>query len=182
VNLAPGCSFATLRTPASPWDTRTSLCVSDVLGKPVFSLFHGLPSPFSAGDLASLFARFIGTMPRCDSSPTCTRALRHPPSPAGPDRLGHRGGLPVLVQKVSRRAWGRRLPRTVRERALALPSMLPSPQADSVGVLIAAFRSSIPSPPLPLLYASRWASYTSRCASRLTAQNSGPRGSLLPSS
>jgi hypothetical protein len=172
VNLLPGCSFAALRTPANPWDTRTPLCVGDVLGERVFSLFSGLPSPFSAGDLPSWFEGFIGTMPRCDSFPTCLRALRPRPSPAGPGRLGRRGGLPVLVQKVSRRAWGLRLRRTVRELALPLPSMLPSAQSDSVGILIAVFRSSIPSPPLPLLYASRH-------ASRHTAQNSGLSGSLL---
>ena len=172
MNLVPGCSFATFRTPASPWDTRAPLCVGDVLGKQVFSLFRGLPSLFSADDLLSLFEEFIGTMPQCDSSPTCMRALRPRPSPAGPDPLGRRGGLPVLVQKVSRRVWGLRLRRTVRELALPLPSLLPSAQSDSVGVLIAVFRSSIPSPPLPLLYASRH-------ASRHTAQNSGPSGSLL---
>jgi len=42
----------------------------------------------------------------------------------------------------------------------------------SVSVLIASFRSSIPSPPVPLFYASR-------CTSRCSTQNSGPSGSLL---
>jgi len=135
-------------------------------------LCRSLPSLFSAGDLPPWFEEFIGTMPRCDSSLTCMRAVRPRPSPAGPDRLGHRGGLPVLVQKVSRRVWGLRLRRTGRELALPLPSVWPSAQYDNVGVLIGVFRSSIPSPPLPLFYASRH-------ASRHTAQNSGPSGSLL---
>jgi hypothetical protein len=52
------------------------------------------------------------------------------------------------VQKVSRRVWGLRLRRT--DPGLALPpgAVLPSAQSDSVGVLIARFRSSIPSPPI----------------------------------
>src|SRR5664280_2225477 len=50
--------------------------------------------------------------------------------------------------------------------------MLPSAQLDCVGVLIASFRSSIPSPPIPL--------FTLRCEPRgTTTQNSGPSGSLL---
>src|ERR1017187_2486539 len=50
--------------------------------------------------------------------------------------------------------------------------MLPSAHIDCVGVLIASFRSSIPSPPIPL--------FTLRCEPRgATTQNSGPSGSLL---
>jgi len=135
-------------------------------------LTRGLPSTLSADGFLPFFECFIGTTPRSDSSATCTRAVRPKPSPVGPPRDGHLRGLPVLVQKVSRRVWGLRLRRTVRELALPLPSVLPSAQSDSVGVLMGVFRSSIPSPPLPLLYASRH-------ASRHTAQNSGPSGSLL---
>ncbi len=48
-------SLATLRTPASPWDTRSPLCVGCVLGEPAFSLISGLPSSFSADGFLSLF-------------------------------------------------------------------------------------------------------------------------------
>jgi hypothetical protein len=43
---------------------------------------------------------------------------------------------------------------------------------ESVGILIAVFRSSIPSPPVPLSFASLG-------SSRITAPDSGPSGSLL---
>jgi hypothetical protein len=74
------------------------------------------------------------------------------------DLRRHPRGLPVPVQKVSRRVWGLRLRRT--DPGLALPpgAVLPSAQSDSVGVLIARFRSSIPSPPIPL--------FMLRCAPR----------------
>ena len=72
----------------------------------MFSLISGLPSPFSADDVLPLFERLIGTMPLSDSSETCIRAVRPKPSPAGPSADGRSRGLPVLVQKVSRRVWG----------------------------------------------------------------------------
>ena len=62
----------------------------------------------------------------------------------------HLRGLPVPVQEVSRRVWGLRLRRTgPRARAIA-PGHVAFRYSDSVGVLIAHFRSSIPSPPIPL--------------------------------
>src|SRR5215469_1143988 len=64
--------------------------------------------------------------------------------PAGLLPSRHPRGLPVLVHDVSRRVWGLRLRRAVRKLALALPCMLPSACNDSVGALIAPFRSSIP--------------------------------------
>ncbi len=76
-------------------------------------------------------------------------------------------GLPVLVQKVSRRVWGLRLRRTVPGLALALLGMLPSASLKSVGVLIAPFRSSIPSPPIPL--------FTLHCAPRDTQRKTRGR-------
>ena len=84
----------------------------------------------------------------------------------------HLRGLPVLVQEVSRRVWGLRLRRTGPGLALSPRAMLPSAGSDRVGVLIARFRSSIPSPPIPLVYASL-------DPSRCPVQNSGPSGSLL---
>jgi hypothetical protein len=47
-----------------------------------FSLSRGLPSTLSADNVPSLFECFIGSMPRCDSSETYTRAVRPSPSPA----------------------------------------------------------------------------------------------------
>src|SRR5664280_1872581 len=64
--------------------------------------------------------------------------------------FGHFRGLPVLVHGISRRAWGLRLRRADRQLAIVLPVILPSAVADSVGALIANFRSSIPSPSVPL--------------------------------
>src|SRR5215469_1835864 len=77
---------------------------------------------------------------------------------ACPDRRRRLRGLPVLVQEVSRRVWGLRLRRTVPELALALRAIWPSACSDDVGVLRARFRSSIPSPPIPL--------FTFHCAPR----------------
>ena len=48
----------------------------------MFSLSRSLPSALSADNVPSLFECFIGTMPRCDSSETNTRAVRPKPSPA----------------------------------------------------------------------------------------------------
>ena len=60
------------------------------------------------------------------------------------------------MQEVSRRVWGLRLRRTDEGLAVASRTMLPSAYCDGVGVLIARFRSSIPSPPIPL-FTLRWA-------------------------
>jgi hypothetical protein len=42
----------------------------------VKALDNGLPSPFSAEGVLSLFECLIGTMPLSDSSETCIRAAR----------------------------------------------------------------------------------------------------------
>ena len=47
-----------------------------------FSSSRSLPSALSADNVPFLFECFIGTMPQCDSSETCTRAVRPKPSPA----------------------------------------------------------------------------------------------------
>jgi hypothetical protein len=77
----------------------------------------------------------------------------------------------VLVLEVSRRAWGLRLRRTKLVLALSRPLMLPSAHYKGVGVRIASFRSCIPIPPIPCL---RFA-----VSLAVTAQDSGPSGSLL---
>jgi hypothetical protein len=97
-----------------------------VLDWRVFSLISDLPSAFSADVLPSLFEWFIGTMPLSDSSQACIRAVRSQPSPVGPNSSGRLGGLPLLVQEVSRRVWGLRLRRTGHGLALSPKVMLPS--------------------------------------------------------
>ncbi len=99
-------------------------------------------------------------MPLSDSSETCIRAVRPKPSPVGPSADGRPRGLPVLVQKVSRRVWGLRLRRTAQGLALTTLNHVAFRRTDGVGVLIAHFRSSIPSPPIPL--------FTLHCAPRGT--------------
>ena len=54
------------------------------------------------------------------------------------------------MQKVSRRLWGLRLRRTVPGLALASRQHVAFRQSENVGVLVEHFRSSIPSPPIPL--------------------------------
>src|SRR5271170_2935619 len=91
-------------------------------------------------------------MPLSDSSATFMRALRPKPSPAVLLLVGSRRlrGLPVLVHEASRRVWGLRLRRTERRLAIGAPARVAFRQCKSVSVLIASFRSSIPSPPVPL--------------------------------
>src|SRR5215469_11949372 len=92
-------------------------------------------------------------MPRSDSSETYMRAVRPKPSPT--DLLP---GWTAGVSEVSRFScmkflgvlWGLRLRRAGQELALSFLSMLPSAHYKDVGVRIASFRSSIPTPPIPL--------------------------------
>src|ERR1019366_3185636 len=80
-------------------------------------------------------------------------------------------GLPVLVLEVSRRVWGLRLRRTEQVLALSRLFMFPSAHYKGVGVRIASFRSSIPTPPILCL---RFA-----VSLAVAAQDSRPSGSLL---
>src|SRR5215831_11528125 len=88
-------------------------------------------------------------MPQCDSSQTCTRAVRPKPSPA--DLLP---GWAAGVSEVSRFScmkflgvpWGLRPRRTEWELALSLPSILPSAHVNRVGVRVVCFRGSIAHP------------------------------------
>ena len=114
-------------------------------------------------------------MPLSDSSKTCMWAVRliaFTRRPVAMPRFRHLRGLPVLVHGVSRRAWGLRLRRAGQQLAISLLTVLPSASGDGVGALIANFRSSIPSPSVPL--------FTLRLVtSQRPVQNSGPGGSLL---
>ena len=112
-------------------------------------------------------------MLQCDSSQTCTRAVRPEPSPADLQRVL------AGVSEVSRFSclkflgvpWGLRPRRTERKLAMSLLSMLPSAHINRVGARIVCFRGSIPTPPILYL----------RFAGSLTvaAQDSRPSGSLL---
>src|SRR5262252_5950362 len=92
-------------------------------------------------------------MPQCDPSQTYMRAVWPKPSPA--DLLS---GSTAGVSEVSRFScmkflgvlWGLRLRRAKQELALSPLSMLPSAHYKDVGARIASFRSSIPTPPIPL--------------------------------
>src|SRR6202162_122069 len=92
-------------------------------------------------------------MPQCDSSETCTRAVRPEPCPAVL-RLTGTAGIPEVSRfscmKFLGVRWGLRLRRTERELALTFPFMLPSAHYKDVGVRIASFRSSIAHPAYPL--------------------------------
>jgi hypothetical protein len=74
-------------------------------------------------------------------------AFTHRPADLSSRRLR---GLPVLVHEASKRVWGLRLRRTEQELAISPPPVLPSANAKASASLIASFRSSIPSPPVPL--------------------------------
>ncbi len=120
----------------------------------MFSLIRSLPSSLSADSLPSLFERFLGNMPRSDSSGTYTRAVRPEPSPADLSSTRWAAG----VSEVSRFScmkflgvlWGLRPRRTEQELALSLPSMLPSAHVNRVGVRVVSFRGSIAHPVYPL--------------------------------
>src|SRR5271163_416381 len=108
----------------------------------MFSLARALLSPGSAEDRSSLFAWFIDTMARSDSSQSVrvrrvALGLRGPASfPCGPRRSR---GLPVLVHVVSRRARVLRLRRTDCSLAISRTAVLPSSYQERVGVLVLRF-------------------------------------------
>ena len=81
-------------------------------------------------------------------------------------------GLPILGHEVSRRVWGLRLRRTGQGLALAVPGHVAFRQIHRVGVLIAIFRSSISSSPLPL--------FTHRRAPRGTQHKTRGRAGRYP--
>src|SRR5713101_3875307 len=117
----------------------------------VFSLIRSLPSSLSA-DVLSVFVRMIhryyaAVRLRADvhAGRVAEAFSRRPATHSCRRRLR---GLPVLVHEVSRRVWGLRLRRTEQELALSRLFMLPSVHYKDVGVRIASFRSSIPTPPI----------------------------------
>src|SRR5450755_4842613 len=113
-------------------------------------------------------------MPRCDSSQTCTRAVRPEPSPAVLSLRFATG-----ISEVSRFScmkfidvpWGLRPRQTEQKLALSLLSMLPSAHIYRVGVRVVSFRGSMATPPILYL---RFAGSLA-----VAAQDSRPSGSLL---
>jgi len=140
----------------------------------MFSLISGLPSPFSADPLPSLFEGFIGTMSLSDSSETYMRAVRPKPSPAG-----LRSACPAGVPEVSRFSCRKFLgvpgvydyAGPSGKLALSFPVHVAFRLAKDVGALMPRFRSSIPRPPISVC--------ASLCTSRCPAPYSRPSGSLL---
>ena len=145
--------------------TRTSpRCVGLVSDCTLFSLARALFSPGSAEDRSSLFAWFIDSMARSDSSRACVSAVwlwafaDRPRSLAGARRSR---GLPVLVHVVSQRARVLRLRRTDCSLAFIAkqPCCLPPIRRESAS-WFCVFRSSIARPTDTPVYAS---SGISRC-------------------
>ena len=124
----------------------------------MFSLISGLPSSLSANGFP-FCSNDSSVLCRC---PTPRRRARGSygyrllPPACRMIRGRHLRGLPVLVHEVSRRAWGLRLRRADRAARVIAPGHVAFRQCDSVGALIATFRSSIPSPPIPL-FTLHWA-------------------------
>src|SRR5215831_14698152 len=107
-------------------------------------------------------------MPRSDSSQTYMRAVRPKPSPADLQSVWTAGVFEVSrfsCMKFLGVLWGLRLRRTDQELALSLLPMLPSAHYKVVGVRIYSFRSSIPTPPIPL-FTLRRAPRDVRCKTR----------------
>src|SRR5207248_1931002 len=84
----------------------------------------------------------------------------------------NRGGLPVLVHEVSRRALGSATTRDCSRTRAGVLAHVAFHHPYSVGIPIASFRSSIAQPACTPVYASP-------SASRQPTQNSGPSGSLF---
>ena len=118
----------------------------------MFSLISGLPSSLSANGFPSLFKRFIGTAPLSDSSEACTWVVRPKPFPTGLSC----GSLQAPPRSPGSRAWSFQTcvgSTTTQDRPEArdvAPGNVAFRFDDSVGVPIAIFRSSIPSPSVPL--------------------------------
>jgi hypothetical protein len=148
------------------YSTRSPLCVGFVLSCRTFSLIGGLPSPLSANLWPSLFEWFIGTIPPCDSSETYARTVRLLPSPADllPGLTTGAAEVSRFVHEVSRRALGSSTTPDQARACAIVPAHVAFRHNKSVGVRITSFRSSIPTPPIPTVYASP-------CTSRCPAQN-----------
>jgi hypothetical protein len=151
---------AALRTRSSPFVPLSRLCVRPGLGWSVFSLVRGLSSTASAGGLPLLFGCFAGNTPLYDSPPPCMWVLWL-------IAFSHRSAASwprTVTGSLGSRAWsfyacvGSSTPQGRAVLALSHIAFLLSGLQDTVCSLIRRFRSSIPSPHIPLSNASSAAS------------------------
>ena len=130
-------------------------------------MISGLPSSLSANGFPSLFKRFIGTAPLSDSSETCTWVVRPKPFPTGLSC----GSLQAPPRSPGSRVWsfqtcvGSTTTQDQPGTCVDAPVRMAFRFDDSVGVPIAIFRSSIPSPSVPLFTLQRWL-HSARCKTR----------------
>jgi hypothetical protein len=122
----------------------------------------------------SLFGNFVGTMQPLDSPPPCMVDLSLIAFSTRPAAFRPR----VATGSLGSRAWsfyacvGSSTPQGAAHSRLSCTTLLSSVLADTVGSLIGRFRSSIPSPHMPL-------SNASSAASRSPSHGSGSGWSLL---
>jgi len=114
-------------------------------------LTSSLSSPLSADGFPSLFECFMGTMPLSDSSERAYGPYGLSLRPSACYWRRRPRGLPVLVQKVSRRVWGLRLRRTAQGLALAPLSMLPSAGPTASASRLLVFEAQYPAHLFPCL-------------------------------
>ena len=146
-------SCAACRTPRTPWDTRTPLCVGRVRDRAMFSLVCTLSSLTSAEDRSPVFSRFTGTPVQSDPSRPYMAAVRHFAFAARSRSRMTRGSLEVsrfsglLLLGVP--GFFDSAGPTSHSR-LRWPIVLPSPSEDGVGALEEIFGAQSPRPPMPL--------------------------------
>jgi hypothetical protein len=129
VNRSCFLSCAACRTPRSPWDTRTPLCVGCVRACPVFSLVCTLSSPTSAEGGTPLFGWFTGPTVQSDPSRPCMAAVGRFAFAARSRSGGTRDGVEVsrfscrllLDVQGSLTTQGRRATRVSRGPSCCLP-------------------------------------------------------------
>jgi len=148
---------AAFRTLASPWDTLyPALCrervrlMSVLLDQPVFPPHSPRQSPV----FVRVIHRYYTAVRLLEDVHAGSTALASPAVLWSASITEYLRGLPVLVHEVSRRALGSLTTQDCPGLAISFPSMWLSATVYGVSILIASFRSSIPSAHLSPVYAS----------------------------